>query len=128
MRIRGFALVCCVVAAGLVTQLPASADASRRPTAAEEKRISDAVSRYFSWCSRCRFRATRIKVSSADPRFATAFARATRARQPLQGAQVLLWRGTKRWAVIDYGSDLGIGCDFVSAAVRKDLFGSANCP
>lgn len=35
--------------------------------------------------------------------------------------------GTKRWAVIDAGTDF-LGCDYVTAAVRKDLFGSALCP
>ena len=59
---------------------------------------------------------------------AVAAERGSRNGQPLQGAQVLLWRGITKWAVIDEGSDVGIGCGFVNARVRKDLFKTTLCP
>jgi hypothetical protein len=54
--------------------------------------------------------------------------RARFTQRPLQGGEALLWRGTRKWAVIDEGSDVGLGCGFVSAKVRKDLFKTAYCP
>jgi len=33
-----------------------------------------------------------------------------------------------KWAVIDEGSEVGTGCGFISAKVRKDLFNTTLCP
>jgi|GEM_PF-1839029 hypothetical protein len=70
-------------------------------------------------------RVTHIRVSSADRSFASAQIQGLSKQS--QVAEVLLWRGTKRWAVIDEGSDF-LGCNLVVTAVRKDLFNTALCP
>ncbi len=70
-------------------------------------------------------RVTHIRVSSVDRSFASAQIQGLSKQSQI--AEVLLWRGTKRWAVIDEGSDF-LGCNLVVAAVRKDLFNTALCP
>jgi len=102
--------------------------ASRAPTRTELAAIRRAVKTYHLSCSGCRWRATNVRVSTVDRHFAVAAERASRNGRPLQGGEALLWRGTRKWAVIDEGSDVGIGCGFVNAKVSKDLFGTAYCP
>jgi hypothetical protein len=106
--------------------VPGSATASRPPTSSEAAGIRYAIAHDArTCCGRGRYRVVDIRVSSVNRSFASATV------QPLgkahQGAYALLWRGTKRWAVIDAGTDF-LGCDFVTAGVRKDLFGSPICP
>ena len=115
-----------MVAAVVSAATPAAA--SRVPTRAELAGIQRAVRIYHYSCSGCTWRATRVRISTVDRHFAVAAERGRRNGQPLQGAEVLLWRGISKWAVIDEGSDVGIGCGFVNAKVRKDLFGTALCP
>jgi hypothetical protein len=123
---RPVALLAAVAAAG--TCSGGAALASRAPKRAELAAIQRAVRIYHLSCSGCTWRATRVRVSTVDRHFAVADERGSRNGQPLQGAQVLLWRGITKWAVIAEGSDVGIGCGFVNARVRKDLFKSALCP
>ena len=101
--------------------------ASRAPTRTELAGIQRAVKVHNLACEGCIWRATRIRVSTVDRHFAVAAERGRLHGQPLQGAEVLLWHGISKWAVIDEGSDIGIGCGFVNAKVRKDLFGTAQC-
>ncbi len=102
--------------------------ASRAPTRTELAAIQRAVNVYHLSCSGCTWRATNVRVSTVDRHFAAADERGSRNGQPLQGAQALLWRGISKWAVIDEGSDVGIGCGLVNARVRKDLFKTTMCP
>jgi len=91
--------------------------------------IQRAASVYFVLeCGTCRWVVGQVRVSTVDPHFATAVLRPRTAKgAPLQGADLLLWHGTVRWAVISYGSDPGTGCGYVRSAVRKELFGTAAC-
>ena len=103
-----------------------AASADRSPSPSEAAGIRYAVAHDArTCCGRGQYRVVDIRVSLVNGAFATATV------QPLskthQGAYALFWRGTKRWAVIDAGTDF-LGCDYVTAAVRKDLFGSAICP
>jgi hypothetical protein len=123
---RSIALLAAVAAAAVCSG--GGALASRAPTRTELAAIQRAVKIYNLSCSGCTWRATKVRVSTVDRHFAVAAERGSRNGQPLQGAQVLLWRGISKWAVIDEGSDVGIGCGFVNARVRKDLFKTAYCP
>jgi len=115
-------LAACVTLAVAAT-LATTASAVRKPTEPESRAIEEAVQITFG-CSGCRWRASDVRVSTADRRFAAARARGTRNGNPLQGATVLLWRGLSKWAVISYASDHGeLGCGYVTRAVRRDLFG-----
>jgi len=109
-----------------VLLLPTASTAARPPTTSEAAAIRDAIAHDArTCCGRGKYRVVDIRVSSVNRSFATATV------QPLgkayQGAYALLWRGTKRWAVIDAGTDF-LGCNFITAAVRKDIFGTALCP
>jgi hypothetical protein len=115
VAIVGVAILCVV----------ATAAADRAPSPSEAAGIRYAVAHDArTCCGRGKYRVVDIRISSVNGAFATATV------QPLstiyQGAYALLWRGTKRWAVIDAGTDF-LGCDYVDVAVRKDLFGSALC-
>jgi hypothetical protein len=74
--------------------------------------------------SKEKYRVVNIRVSTVDPSFATAEIKPLSKLQ--QGADAVLSRGTKRCAVIDLGTDF-LGCNFLTAAVRKDLFGTTLC-
>lgn len=126
MRLRGFSLVLAVAAAALCSC--GAASGSRAPTRTEIAGIQQAVKVHNLACSGCTWRATHVRVSTVDRHFAVADEVGRRNGQPLQGAKVLLWHGISKWAVIDEGSDVGIGCGFVSAKVRKDLFKTTLCP
>jgi hypothetical protein len=102
--------------------------ASRAPTRTELVAIQRAVQIYHLSCAGCSWRVTAVRVSTVDSHFAVAAERGRRNGKPLQGGQALLWRGVSKWAVIDEGSDVGIGCGYVSARIRKDLFRTAICP
>jgi len=123
---RPLALLAALAAAAMCSG--GAALASRAPTRGELAAIQRAVRIYHLSCSGCTWRATKVRVSTVDRHFAVAAERGSRNGQPLQGAQVLLWRGITKWAVIDEGSDVGIGCGFVNARVRKDLFKTTLCP
>ena len=105
-----------------------AASGSRAPTHKEVVGIQQAVKVHNGACSGCTWRATHVRVSTVDRHFAVADEVGRRNGQPLQGAKVLLWHGISKWAVIDEGSDVGIGCGFVNAKVRRDLFKTAYCP
>lgn len=113
----------------LTLPLAGAAAAARKPTATEVTAIRFALAHDArTCCARPESRVTGIVVSTADPQFSTAeVQRLDKSGRVLGVTDALLWRGTKRWAVIDAGSD-AIGCGFVSAKVRRDLFGTALCP
>jgi len=117
---RPLAMVPLLLVAGAGTAI-----AARSPTPSEAAGIRYAIAHDARTCCRIgKYRVVDIRVSTVDRSFATGTI------QPLsktyQGAYALLWRGTRRWAVIDVGTDF-LGCNYISAPVRKDLFGSAIC-
>ena len=118
--------VLAVVAVAMCTV--SSAVGTRAATRRERAAIQRAVQVYHLSCSGCTWRVTGVRVSTVDSHFAVATERGRRNGKPLQGGLALLWRGVSKWAVIDEGSDVGIGCGYVSAKVRKDLFRTAVCP
>lgn len=68
-----------------------------------------------------------IRVSTVDRRFARAISEGVNRRgRVLASARVLLWHGTKRWAIIDTGSE-NVGCGLVSAKLRRELLGTSLC-
>ena len=82
----------------------ATATADRSPSPSEAAGIRYAIAHDArTCCGRGTYRVVDIRVSTVDRSFATATV------QPrsidYEGAYVLLWRGTKRWAVIDVGTD-----------------------
>jgi hypothetical protein len=78
-------------------------------------------------CCSGQARVVRIRISSAATGFAAARVESLDAKGRVSQVEaVLLWRGVERWAVIDAGSE-NIGCGLISAAVRRDLFGTALC-
>jgi hypothetical protein len=121
---RSALLASCVATA--LASMAAPVSASRVPSPSEASGIRYAIAHDpRTCCGRGRYRVVHIRVSSVDRSFATATVDPS--SKAYQGADVLLWRGTKRWAVIDAGTDF-LGCDYVTAAVRKDLFGTTVCP
>jgi hypothetical protein len=112
--------------AGAFLLIAGGVNAARLPSPSEAAGIRYAIAHDArTCCGRGKYRVVDIRVSSVNRSFASATV------EPLskayQGAYALLWRGTKRWAVIDAGTDF-LGCDLVTAAVRKDLLGSPICP
>ena len=75
-------------------------------------------------CGRGTYRVVDVRVSSVAASFAAATVRPDNRKR--DGAYVLLWHGTKRWVVIDAGTDF-LGCGLIPGAVRKDLFGTMAC-
>jgi hypothetical protein len=122
------ATISVAVAITFVTAATPAAQGSRSATPLEARAILRAVQVYQLACRGCTWRVSHVRISTVDRHFAIADERGTRGGQPLQGARVLLWHGVSMWAVISEGSDPGIGCGFVRAAVRKDLFGTSWCP
>jgi hypothetical protein len=101
---------------------------SRSPSKSEIKGITAAVSVFHLDCQGCTWKVAHVRVSTVDPHFAVADEVGRRNGQPLQGARALVWHGVSKWAVITDGSDVGIGCGYVKAVVRADLFGTSACP
>jgi hypothetical protein len=121
----GIAVAIAIVVATAATPV---AHGSRSATPSEVRAILRAVRVAQLACGGCTWSVSHVRVSTVDRHFAIAKETGKSNGQPLQGATALLWHGVSNWAVISEGSDLGIGCGFVRAAVRKDLFGTSACP
>jgi hypothetical protein len=113
------------IVAGVASHL---GHASRGASKVEIKAIGAAVAGAHVDCRGCTWKVAHVRVSTVDAHFAVADEVGRRNGQPIQGAKALLWHGVSKWAVISEGSDVGIGCGYVNAAVRKDLFATSICP
>lgn len=111
-----------LAAVGVAAGLAAPATARRVPSASETRGIRDAARQAL--CGACvgfRLHFYPATVSTVDTHFAAVSVDGRDPHgQPLQVVTVLSWRGTRRWAAIDFGS-ASVGCDYITARVRRDL-------
>ena len=122
---RGLTVV--ALAALLLGASPVTAARSPRTREAPSIRAAAEVFGriYYRPSNPARINVTRIRVSTRDSRFAAAHL-TTSKRLIDQPIDLLLWRGISSWAVISWGTEF-LGCGLVTAAVRKDLFGTRQC-
>ena len=147
-RVAFAAVFSSAVLGGAALVLVPAASASRVPTAGEAKEIGQAVQGFYSqWyypvSSSTLVKVSGVRVSSADPAWASAYVSGPKAagRNPLTGPYrvVLLWHapgspgatdgpGGRRWIVAEAGVGMGefFGCAIAPDAVNADLFRSMN--
>jgi len=100
----------------------------RKPTRTESTRIRYAIRHDVrtTWGG-MKTGVVAIRVSTNIRQFAGAVTQAIGKKgKVVQRASVLLWRGTKRWAVLDTGSE-NVGCGLVSARIREEVFKTSIC-
>jgi hypothetical protein len=131
LRVRLPAITCLVftlVLALIITSNVGSAGKERKPTRTEGARIRYAIRHDVrtTW-GNMKTGVAEIEVSTINRQFAGVVTQATDKRGKIvQRASVLLWRGTKRWAVLDTGSE-NVGCGLVNARIREELFQTSIC-
>jgi hypothetical protein len=116
--------VIAAIAIVLLTAGPAlAASATRLPRAG----ILEAIERDPGVCCRVApIRLLRVELAP-NPRFAVA---STSGGNALEELRVILWRGSSRWAVIEYGTDID-GCGFISPTLIAAFVSAASaraCP
>jgi hypothetical protein len=115
-RAQMIALVVCALAA--VGPARAAVAGTRTVPLQTRSAILDAVQRNRGLCCKVAPISVTHVVLSDDRRFASASTSGGNGPDPIT---VILWRGTSRWAVVEYGSDIA-GCGFIPTTAIGELF------
>jgi hypothetical protein len=108
------------------------ANGFRRPSASEAAEIRIAIRAQPNiCCANAKQNVTDIRISTVEPRFASAGVVAVRKGVQIGNAAVFLYRGVRymgreRWAVLDFGTEF-VGCWFAAPRIVHQLLGGA-CP